>query len=189
MLAATKLGRMTIYLDGLLSIKSCDPLIKWSCETTWQNIITISPLSKCLWLPDLARWWPSLMCSRLWTHITLRPRDLVRSRDNLKSLYHHYHSVYGHQTWPDGNEPLMGSCLKNHMTLSSRDIIWPSDHVRSCDKLKSLYLHYQSAYAHQTLHEGNLPSRASKSNDFLITWSCQITWQSQIIISTLPQCL
>ena len=31
---ATKLGRMITYLDGLLPIKSCGPLITWSCEIT-----------------------------------------------------------------------------------------------------------------------------------------------------------
>ena len=29
---ATKLGRMITYLDGLLPIKSCDPLITCPCE-------------------------------------------------------------------------------------------------------------------------------------------------------------
>ena len=31
---ATKLGRMVTYLDGLLPMKSHDPLITWSCEIT-----------------------------------------------------------------------------------------------------------------------------------------------------------
>ena len=31
---ATKLGRVKTYLDGVLSIKSLDPLIKWSCKIT-----------------------------------------------------------------------------------------------------------------------------------------------------------
>ena len=29
----SKLGRMVTYLDGLLPIKSGDPLIAWPCET------------------------------------------------------------------------------------------------------------------------------------------------------------
>ena len=28
-----------------------------------------------------------------------------RSRDKLKTLYLHYQSAYGHQTWQDGNLP------------------------------------------------------------------------------------
>ena len=39
---ATKLGRMLAYLDGLLPIKSHDPLIKWSCEIPWQTKAILS---------------------------------------------------------------------------------------------------------------------------------------------------
>ena len=39
---ATRLGRMITFLDGLLSIKSDDPLILWSCKITCQTEI-ISP--------------------------------------------------------------------------------------------------------------------------------------------------
>ena len=44
---ATKLGRMITYLDGLLPIKSHDPLITCSCKI-------ISPIPQCLWPPNLA---------------------------------------------------------------------------------------------------------------------------------------
>ena len=53
---ATKLGRMVTYLDGLLSIKSHDPLITWFCEITRQTETTISPLLECLWPPNLVGW-------------------------------------------------------------------------------------------------------------------------------------
>ena len=53
---ATKLGRMKTYLDGLLSPKSYESLITWSCEMAWQTKATISPLSECLWPPNLTRW-------------------------------------------------------------------------------------------------------------------------------------
>ena len=32
-------------------------------------------------------------------------RGLPRSRDKLRLLHLHYHSVYGHQTWQDGDLP------------------------------------------------------------------------------------
>ena len=53
---ATKLGSKVTYLDGLLSIKSYDPLIMWSCEVTWQTKSIISPLSQCLWPPNVLGW-------------------------------------------------------------------------------------------------------------------------------------
>ena len=34
---ANKLGRMVIYFESLLSIKSHDPLLKWSGEIAWQT--------------------------------------------------------------------------------------------------------------------------------------------------------
>ena len=44
MLMATKLGRMVIYLKGLLTIKSHNALIIWCCEVTYQTKIIISVL-------------------------------------------------------------------------------------------------------------------------------------------------
>ena len=34
---ATKFGTLVIYLDGLLTIKSLNALIRWSCKITWQR--------------------------------------------------------------------------------------------------------------------------------------------------------
>ena len=48
--------QMITYHDGLLPIKSHDPLIMWSCEITRQIKIIVSPLSECLWLSKLAGW-------------------------------------------------------------------------------------------------------------------------------------
>ena len=31
---ATKLGRMVTYFDGIIPIKSHDPVITWSCDIT-----------------------------------------------------------------------------------------------------------------------------------------------------------
>ena len=48
--------RMETYLDGLLPIKSHDPLITWSCKITWQIKFFIFLLPKCLWPRNLAKW-------------------------------------------------------------------------------------------------------------------------------------
>ena len=53
LLMATKLGRMVTYLDGLLPIKSHDPLITWSCEIPGQIKSTISLPPECLLSPKL----------------------------------------------------------------------------------------------------------------------------------------
>ena len=61
---------------------------------------------------------------------------------------------------------------------SFRVISWSSGLVRSPDKLKSLYLHYHSAYMATKL--GRMVAyldglHPMKSHDSLITWSCKIT--------------
>ena len=56
---------------------------------------------------------------------------------------------------------------------------------------KSWYFHFYMTYDHQTWQDGNLPwwAPAYKHTWTLIMWSCKITWQTKIIISSLPQCL
>ena len=53
---ATKLGRSVTCLDGLLPIKSNNPLITWSYKIIWQTKIIIYPLTQCLWVSILAGW-------------------------------------------------------------------------------------------------------------------------------------
>ena len=47
-------------------------------------------------------------------------RDLVMLRDKLKPLYLHYHNIYGHKTWQDGDLPLVASTHK---------VKWPYNHL------------------------------------------------------------
>ena len=88
---ATKLGCIVTYLDGLLSLKSNDPLI------TWQTKVIKSLRPQHLWPPNLAGWRVFLMDSCLWSQMTLWSRGHMRSRHKLKHFSLHYHSTYGHQ--------------------------------------------------------------------------------------------
>ena len=49
---ATKRGRMVIYLNGLLTITSCNAFIKWSRKVTGQAKSCFH--CQCLWPPMLA---------------------------------------------------------------------------------------------------------------------------------------
>ena len=60
----------------------------------------------------------------------------------------------------------MGSCPCIQITLWSRGL------VKSCDKLKLLYLHYQSAYGKVAIFLDELLS--VKLHHLLITWYCVI---------------
>ena len=52
---ATKFALMIIYFNG--PIKSHDPLITRYCDIKWQTKSIISPISQCLWPPNLVGWW------------------------------------------------------------------------------------------------------------------------------------
>ena len=57
---ATKPGRMVTNLEQLLPIMLLYPFVTWSCEITWLVKTIISPLTKCLWPPNLVGWWLTL---------------------------------------------------------------------------------------------------------------------------------
>ena len=48
-----------------------DLLITWSCEITWKTSYIISPVSQCLWPPNLVGWWLALRVSYRYSHLTL----------------------------------------------------------------------------------------------------------------------
>ena len=77
-------------------------------------------------------------------------RDFARSRDKIKPLNPHYHSVYGHQTWQDGDLPSGASNHKFKQRFHYVGLAKPRD------SQKALYLHYQSTYGHQTWQVSNL---------------------------------
>ena len=56
MQVATKLDRMLIYIQQLLTKKLLDPLVPWSSKITWQTKTIISPVLQCLWPRNLAGW-------------------------------------------------------------------------------------------------------------------------------------
>ena len=53
---ATKLVRVVIYHEWLLSLKSHDPFITWSWEIAWQTEIIITTLPEWLWPPKFQVW-------------------------------------------------------------------------------------------------------------------------------------
>ena len=59
--------------------------------------------------------------------------------------------------------------------------------VRSYYKVKPSCLYYQSGYGHQAWQDGNLPWQAPTHKPLykieypLITWPCEITWQTRTI--------
>ena len=79
-------------------------------------------------------------------HVTFLSRCPPRSRDKLKALYLHYLSVYGNQTWKNGDLPWRTSNYK----------VWLGGLAKSRHKLKLLYLCNHSVYDHQTWQVADL---------------------------------
>ena len=93
-LMANKLGTIVTYVEGLLTIKSFNGLIKWPCKVTWQTETIIFP-PRVPTATKLGRVMKRLPHIKL---IYLAWRGLARSRDKLKSLHLHCYSAYDHQT-------------------------------------------------------------------------------------------
>ena len=79
---------------------------------------------------------------------------------------------------------MMESSLYSHMAL------WSHCFTRSCYKLKP-YLHYQNAFGPKRGRKMIYLEQilTIKSHGHIIMWSCEITWDTKIIIYPLPQCL
>ena len=55
---ATKVDRMVTFVQGLLFLELLDPLVRWSCNITWQTKKSISLLPQCLQPLNLERFLP-----------------------------------------------------------------------------------------------------------------------------------
>ena len=65
---STKHDRMVTYLDGLMAIRSHDPLITWSCKRLSDKLI----------------------------RVTMTACGHLRSGNKLETFYLHYRNTYGH---------------------------------------------------------------------------------------------
>ena len=182
---ATKLWRMVTYLHALLAIKSHDHFITWSCPITWQTKTNISPSPLCLWPPNMVGWWFTSRGCKSGSHITLLSRDLERSSYKQKPLYLYYQSAYGRQSWQDGNLTWQAPTYK---------VTWPFDHMvlQGHETNKNHFMFTTIVPLATKL--GTMITYLDrflplKSHDSLITWSYEITWQTETIISPIPQCL
>ena len=120
------------------------------------------------------------------SHMTLWFHDVARSRERLKPLYLHYHSVYGHQIWWDGNLPL-GAL--NHKAVQRSNHVVLQGHVTKKIIISLLLgcLRSQNLAGWALSYLDEL--RPKKSHDSVTTWCCEITKQTKTIICLLPHCL
>ena len=163
---ATNLSKMVTYLGLLLPVKLPDPLIKWSCKTSWQTKAIISPLLQCLWPPNL---------------LDINPHNPLNIRSSQVTwqikIYPHHHNAYGHKNtsgwW--------------HTSRSSHKFLWPLDELISWGNRQIISIYRRST---MDIKPGKVLTyrkmlQPLKSHDSLImwpTWDQVITWK--IYIST-----
>ena len=128
----TELGRVVTYHEGLLSVKSRDSFVTWSCEITWQTK-SMFPLPQYLWLPNMASWWLTLRASHPWSHPTL---DHVVLRDHVTNLKH-----VSTTTIPMATKLGRVVTYNEELALINCMILYSLCFERSHDKLITLYLH------------------------------------------------
>ena len=93
-----KVGRWYITLSSSQPIALPDPSIAWSFKTMWQSKTFISPLSQCLWPPNVKGLLRTLRNYYWFIHMIFYPSGVAGSRKNLKA-YLYYHNTYHNTQW------------------------------------------------------------------------------------------
>ena len=107
-----KHAKMVTGRTGLPLMTLYKPVNMWSHEITWHIKNIASPVSQCLWSPNLSGWWHNARSSHPYILMTSKWGGLVRSRDKLNTLYPHLWKTHGHQTRLGVNLPWETPTLK-----------------------------------------------------------------------------
>ena len=110
---AIKRGRVGIYNEELSSIKSWNPLIKWSSKVTWNINSLVSLLQQVLWLPNLVRCLLTMRSFHPESHTTVWTCGYVKPRDI---------SPLPQCLWPTNQAPLLHT-MRSFPPLSQK-IFW-----------------------------------------------------------------
>ena len=154
---------------------------------TWQsrNLRWGDPIFKVTWTFDYAVTWQikrtyiytaaipmAIKLGRVITYGKKTPQTKSRyplikcCRDKCKTLYLHFHNIYGHQTWQRGNLWWRDPNFK---------VMWPFDYVVTWQMKKILYLSFLNTYGHETRKSDTYGLKIPhiKLHDPLITWSSE----------------
>ena len=166
-LMAMTFGSILTYLKRLLTVKSHNALIMWSYKVTWQTKIIVSLLPECLRPPNLAGWLVTLMgCyllshMTLWSHISTMTLFLATELGRMVTYLEGFLTIKSH----------------NALVIWSYKVTWKTKII-----LKKIAYGYKLGRMITYLDEF-LPVKLHSS---LITWSCKIMWQTKTVISLLP---
>ena len=116
----------------------CQPYLRLRNRKSIFLILQISQYGRSRrWVQSFAKYWIA--------------KYLQSIKNWYKYWYIHFYATYGHQIWDAVAS--IGSDLNESNQAGASD----ASTSISCDKLKALYLPYQSVYGHQTWQGGNLP--------------------------------
>ena len=99
----------------------------------------------------------------------------LKSHDKLKTLFLNYQSVYGNQTWQDGNLPWWTLCHK---------VMRPFDYMVLKDHVTTKIVYFSATTVSMATKPGRIIAYLNellpiKSQNLLITWSCKVMWQTK----------
>ena len=138
----TKLGRMVIYLDGLVPITTHDCLITWSCKITWQTKTIISPST----VPMVTKLGRMVVYLGGLLTIIKSYNDLItwscKVTWQTKTI-----STLPEWLWPSN----LARWWNTTKTFHSKSYLIFQSHgfVRSRDILSTLYLHFRKTSGHE----------------------------------------
>ena len=166
----TKLGRVGTYYEGFLPKKSQDALIIISLSAYGQQTCQSGDLP--------------------WGLPPIKPNDRL--------IAWSYEITWQIKTIIYSQTPFLlplnlgSGDLSRVAPFHSLMVLESCGLARSCEKVKTLYLHYHNAYCHQIWQGGDLRLEGlhpMTSHGFWGMRSCMIIWQINSIIFLRPQCL
>ena len=165
-LALDQRSRWRLNRERLPPINTSSREVTWQCKT-----YIISPLSQCLWSPDLSGWWYTARSSHPWIPMTTQWGGLTSSRDKLNIL-----------SWRIPMNTKLRQSADSPWKAPTLKASWPFDHminVRWHDNLKNSYLLFHKTYGHWTRQSHKLAGSSlthfSPVSHFYTPWKRQKT--------------
>ena len=146
-----KLGRVVTNLEGVLTIKSFNALITWSCKVTWQKENHSISATR---VPMVTTFDTMITCFDAILPIKSHDFDHMDVRDYVTKQNHYISNTTVIMTTRPGRIVIYLEQLSSSLSYST---LWSRGFAISCDKLKPLYLHYCNVYNLQTRQVGSLP--------------------------------
>ena len=172
----TKLGMIVTYLDELVRL--------WDHVTNYNHYISTTTAPIAIRLGRAVTNLDGLLPIMLLNSLVPWSCDITKN-NKLKTLYLHYDNAYSHQNWQWCELPWAGIVRK---------FTWLFDHVLFWDNVMNYNYYVSNNTIPMATKLGGVVTYLErllpiKSHGYIFKCSCEITWQTKIIIHPLSQCL